>query len=65
MEHRRWCADRWLEGWRHGLHRDDARRIHPDLCDWEALPPEETRIDRDMMAGICRALASTGKGVFR
>jgi hypothetical protein len=38
IEHRRWCGERLMRGWRTGP-RDDAARRHPDLVPWEALSP--------------------------
>jgi hypothetical protein len=44
----------WLEimrdrGWRHGR-RDPEARTHPDLVDWEDLPPAEQDKDRMFIA---------------
>jgi hypothetical protein len=37
LEHRRWAADRQLNGWRFGAVRDDRRKHHPDLIPFEDL----------------------------
>jgi voltage-gated potassium channel Kch len=65
MEHARWCSEHWLDGWTYDATRDDANKKHPDLVPWDKLPSHEGRIDRDMMASICRVLERFGKGVFR
>ena len=42
LEHDRWCADRRLDGWRHGDIRDDGRRLHPSL-----VPFDDPRLSAD------------------
>ena len=37
LEHRRWAADRQLNGWRYGAVRDNARKHHPDLIPFDDL----------------------------
>jgi hypothetical protein len=37
LEHRRWAADRQLNGWRFGAVRDDRRKHHPDLIPFDEL----------------------------
>ena len=37
LEHRRWAADRQLNGWRFGAVRDNRRKHHPDLMPFEDL----------------------------
>lgn len=40
LEHRRWCVDRWLSGWKYGTFDDPAKekdpekRLHKWLVDW-------------------------------
>lgn len=65
MEHARWCAERWLAGWFYAEQRDDSAKKHPDLRPWKELPLPESRVDKDLMAAICRTLERVGKGVFR
>jgi hypothetical protein len=40
LEHRRWAADRQLNGWRFGAVRDDRRKHHPDLIPFDDLSEE-------------------------
>lgn len=47
VEHRRWMADRIERGWRSGPKRDDARLIHPGLCDFDLLSPDDKEKDRN------------------
>jgi class 3 adenylate cyclase len=44
-EHRRWMDDRRRQGWTYGSSRDDARKRHPLLVEWEEL--SETERDKD------------------
>jgi|GEM_PF-2993398 len=37
LEHRRWAADRQLNGWRFGAVRDNGRKHHPDLVPFDDL----------------------------
>ncbi len=51
MEHQRWCANRWLDGWRLGK-RDDRQKRHPNLVPWEALDEPTRDYDRDAVRQI-------------
>jgi hypothetical protein len=55
VEHRRWCADRLLDGWIPGV-RDDARCMHPSLVPWDKLSEPEREKDREQV----RMLAENG-----
>lgn len=45
LEHRRWMADRRMNGWRYGPIRDDKRKFHPDLVHFDQLPAEVRDLD--------------------
>jgi RyR domain len=50
VEHRRWCAERILEGWIAGPDNSRRhRRIHPDLAPWAALGEATRDKDRAMV----------------
>lgn len=51
-EHRRWCADRLLDGWAPSgsMPRDDARKLHPKLIPWAQLDEPERDKDRAQVA---------------
>jgi hypothetical protein len=51
MEHNRWNAERWLGGWRKGP-RDKGRMVTPHLVEWEELPEEVKKYDRDTVRSI-------------
>ena len=46
LEHKRWNAERILNGWKYGKVRDDRRKIHPCLVPFEELPESEQEKDR-------------------
>ncbi len=54
LEHERWMADRRINGWTHGLKRDDLRRIHPDLVPFSQLSEESKRYDRTMVKSLLK-----------
>jgi hypothetical protein len=46
LEHRRWCAERLLNGWQYGSIRDNGRKIHPCIVPFDQLPESEKEKDR-------------------
>jgi len=64
MEHARWCAEKWLDGWHCGP-RDDAQKANPDLVRWDDLPDKEKRIDLAFASAIVGALKEVEKGIYR
>lgn len=56
LEHQSWQVDRWLDGWRYGRTRDDSRRIHDNLCDFDDLNDATKRYDYKMIATIDKNL---------
>lgn len=47
IEHDRWSAERRLDGWRFGEVRDDARRIHPKLVEFDDPRFTDEDIEKD------------------
>jgi len=41
LEHRRWMADRYLDGWDYAPERSNAQRLHPLLVPFSQLPQKE------------------------
>lgn len=67
MEHTRWNADRWLDGWQFGPTRDNALKIHPNLVSWEELDEKTKDYDREavrqipaMLSAISNVITKTG-----
>ncbi len=52
LEHRRWIADRVMEGWTYAKLRDDDRQRHPDLAPFEDITLGEQNKDRDQIAQL-------------
>ena len=65
MEHSRWCAERWLAGWRRGPEKDVVKKLHPLLIPWNELPPQEQKKDHEQINAIPRVLDSIGQGIYR
>jgi hypothetical protein len=65
MEHNRWCAERWLIGWRLGQPKDKAERyrlkINADLVPWANLPEQEKRKDWEQIHAIPDAVDKANK----
>jgi hypothetical protein len=57
MEHDRWCKEKLRKGWRYGKVRDDAHKVHDDLCPWKELSDEAKYKDIATVKKIPRTLA--------
>ena len=64
MEHARWCAHHYLEGYTRGP-RDDEKKTHPDLIPWEELSEEAKVFDRETVHNIPEYLRLIGEKVCR
>ena len=65
QEHERWMKVMQETGWRYGVPRDDARRIHDQIKPWEQLDEANRDKDRDAVREIPRMLALAGFAVRR
>ncbi|WP_067479983.1 RyR domain-containing protein [Actinomadura hibisca] len=65
VEHVRWVEERGRAGWSFGPHRDDERRLHPQMKDWAALDEENREKDRDAVRALPRILADAGFQIVR
>ena len=66
LEHERWLQDKRAAGWRHARgERDEARKIHPSLVAWEALPDSEKEKNRITVREQPRLLARAGLEIYR
>jgi voltage-gated potassium channel Kch len=65
MEHRRWCADRWLSGWTLGDKKDFDRKLHPNLVPWEQLTEEDREKDREQVCSLPEVLDGAGLAILR
>ncbi len=64
-EHDRWMAAKLLDGWRHGLARDDEVKLHPDIVPYDALTEARKDLDREQIRVITRLAATTGRRAAR
>lgn len=46
--HEMWAMNKIEAGWAYGERRDDLRKIHPCLTQFEKLPPAEKRYDSQL-----------------
>lgn len=44
--HEVWSAGRMADGWKYGEMRDDRKKLHPCLVEYESLSDEEKEYDR-------------------
>jgi hypothetical protein len=65
LEHERWMKEKIAAGWTYGEIRNDAKKIHPDLVEWDDLSDEEKRKDLDAVQEIPKRLANVGFEIYR
>jgi hypothetical protein len=65
MEHQRWNAEKYVDGWTNGQARDDEKKIHDCLVDWDKLPEEIREYDRHAVRKIPELIALIGKTIYR
>lgn len=59
-EHDRWVNERLRSGWTYGNPRDNARKQHPLLVDWDQLPEEAKDKDRDTVRNLPALIERAG-----
>ncbi len=64
-EHWRWCLEKKLTGWRHDQARDDMRKRHPLLLDWDDLPEAARENNRLMVRRIPSIVQRAGYAIRR
>ena len=65
LEHRRWVAERSLNGWVMSEVKDVSRRETPYLCGWEALDDSIKEEDRAQVRAYGRILKAAGTHLTR
>ena len=58
--HENWARQRMADGWRHGPRRDDAKKEHPSLVPYDALPEAEKEYDRTTAIETIKTILSLG-----
>jgi voltage-gated potassium channel Kch len=65
LEHQRWMNERIAQDWSYGPNRDNRRKIHPDLQEWDALDEGTREKDRDAVRAIPGILREAGYQIIR
>jgi hypothetical protein len=65
VEHARWAADRYLDGWTFAVERDNARKHHPQLVPYADLSEPMKDLDRFAVRLLPVLLARSGRGILR
>lgn len=60
-----WAAARIKEGWSYGNERDDAKKQHPDLIPYTALPDSEKEYDRIMAFNTIKLVKKLGFDIVK
>lgn len=63
VEHDRWVREKKSLGWTFSKSRDNNKKFHPCLVEWEDLSEEEREKDRSAVRNIPNLLKSIGLGV--
>jgi len=59
-EHDRWVNERLRSGWTYGDPRDNARKQHPPLVDWDQLSEQAKEKDRDTVSNLPALIERAG-----
>ena len=65
IEHARWAADRYLDGWRYAPRRDNDKKHHPQLIPYADLSRPMKDLDRFAVRLVPALLARSGRGLVR
>lgn len=55
-----WAETRINDGWRYGDRRNDERKEHPCLVDYDDLPESEREYDRNTAVGTLKLIYKLG-----
>lgn len=55
-----WAQSRISDGWRYGPERNDERKEHPCLVEYEQLPDSERDYDRNTAIGTLKLILKLG-----
>ncbi len=65
IEHDRWSADRYLDGWCYGPERDNSEKIHPELIPYDDLTDDMKDLDRYAVRLVSALLGRQDQSVIR
>lgn len=63
--HKLWLKRKRIAHWRYGKARDDTKKIHPCILEWEELPEDEKDKDRVTVLGLPAIVAAAGMTLER
>lgn len=55
-----WAESRINDGWRYGPERNDERKEHPCLVEYDELPDSEREYDRNTAVGTLKLILKLG-----
>lgn len=58
--HEIWAVERFEDGWKYGLKRDDIKKEHPCLVPYAELPDSEKKYDRNVAMETLKAIIAMG-----
>jgi hypothetical protein len=64
-EHQRWVREMIAAGWKYGQPRDDVRKIHPDLQEWDYLSEANKEWNRYAISTLPETLHDAGYQILR
>ena len=63
--HEVWAENRYAEGWRYGVQRNDVLKLHPDMVPYSQLPEGEKEYDREMAMKTIKLLKKLGYDLIK
>ena len=63
--HEIWAENRYAEGWRYGVQRNDELKLHPDMVPYSQLPEGEKEYDREMAMKTIKLLKKLGYDLIK
>ena len=63
--HEVWAGNRYAEGWRYGVQRNDDLKLHPDIVPYSQLPESEKEYDREMAMKTIKLLKKLGYDIVK
>ena len=58
--HEVWASQRLADGWRYGPHRNDGKKEHPGLVEYDALTEIEKDYDRVVALQVIKSILALG-----
>lgn len=63
--HEVWAENRYADGWRYGVQRNDDLKLHPDMVPYSQLPESEKEYDREMAMKTIKLLKKLGYDIVK